>query len=142
MRVKLILPQAIKFTTTLTVRISDVNYGGHLGNDAVLSLVHEARLQFLKSIGFSELDIGDGSALIMADAAVMYRAEAFHGDQIDIEVFVGEVDRSSFELFFRLVAKRDTTEIARVKTGLVGFSYQKRSISPLPEPFRLALLSP
>jgi hypothetical protein len=30
-------------------------------------------------MGYSELDV-EGVGIIMADAAVMYRAEAFHGD--------------------------------------------------------------
>ena len=32
-RVKLTLPDAWQFDTTVTVRIGDINYGGHLGND-------------------------------------------------------------------------------------------------------------
>jgi acyl-CoA thioesterase FadM len=34
------------FRTRLRVRVDDVNYGGHLGNDAVLTLCHEARIRF------------------------------------------------------------------------------------------------
>ena len=47
-RVKLTLPDACHFHTEVAVRIGDINYGGHLGNDAVLSLAHEARLQYFK----------------------------------------------------------------------------------------------
>jgi hypothetical protein len=45
----------------------DINYGGHLGNDAVLSLVHEARVRFLKQQGYTENNI-EGAGIIMADA--------------------------------------------------------------------------
>ena len=31
------------FITTIHVRIGDINYGGHVGNDAILSIIHEAR---------------------------------------------------------------------------------------------------
>ena len=47
-RVKLQLPANFLFSTEIPIRISDINYGGHLGNDAVLSIVHEARIQFLQ----------------------------------------------------------------------------------------------
>ena len=31
-RVKLELPETFSFSTELTVRVTDLNYGGHLGN--------------------------------------------------------------------------------------------------------------
>jgi hypothetical protein len=77
-RMKLDIPSRIQFTTELNVRISDVNYGGHLGNDAVLSLIHEARVQFLNHFGYSEKDIEE-TGIIMADSVVIYRSEAFTG---------------------------------------------------------------
>ena len=43
--------QKIAFTTTLDVRISDINYGNHLGHDSLISLLHEARMRFLKQTG-------------------------------------------------------------------------------------------
>ena len=46
-RIKLALPDRWTFSTELPVRISDINYGGHLGNDAVLALAQEARVRFL-----------------------------------------------------------------------------------------------
>ena len=60
-RVKIDLPQAFQFQTEIQVRISDINYGGHLGNDALLALLQEARVQMLKQYKWSEVDI-EGSA--------------------------------------------------------------------------------
>ncbi len=57
-RVKLDLPDAFEFTTEIQVRIGDINYGGHLGNDTVLSLIHEARVRFLQKYNFREANIG------------------------------------------------------------------------------------
>ena len=59
------------YETEIPIRISDVNYGGHLGNDAVLSLAHEARVRFLALRGFSEKDV-EGVGIMMVDAAVVY----------------------------------------------------------------------
>ena len=72
-RIELNLPENFSFSTDVRVRVSDINYGNHLGNDALLSLVHEARLQFLQSRGFSELDI-DGCGLILTDAVIVYKS--------------------------------------------------------------------
>ena len=45
-------------TVELPVRITDINYGQHLGNDRLFALLHEARIQFLSQWGFSEIDAG------------------------------------------------------------------------------------
>ncbi len=56
-RVKLDLPETFLFATEVILRLSDINYGGHVGNDAVLVLAQEARMRFLSSRGWSELDV-------------------------------------------------------------------------------------
>ena len=80
-RIKIDLPDNFSFTTSIQVRITDINYGGHVGNDAILSLVHEARMQFLKQLGYTELEFA-GVGLIMADAAIEFRNELFYGDVV------------------------------------------------------------
>ena len=52
-RIKIDLPGSFTFITEIPVRITDLNYGGHVGNDTVLSIIHESRMQWLASIGFS-----------------------------------------------------------------------------------------
>lgn len=134
-RTKLQLPSTFPFQTDLDVRIVDINYGGHLGNDAVLTLAHEARIRFLRSLGYTELDI-EGRGIIMTDAQVVYRAEAFHGDRLSVYVAVADVQSHTFDLLYRLVRTPDGIEIARVKTGLAVFDYGKKAVAPLPDEFR------
>ena len=55
-RIKLKPLNYYSFQTEITVRVTDLNYGGHLGNDKLLSLIHEARVAFLACFGFSEMD--------------------------------------------------------------------------------------
>ena len=137
-RIQLDLPATWLFETTAQVRVTDVNYGGHLGNDAVLSLVHEARVRFLRSLGVSEQDVG-GVGIIMADAAVVYKAEAFAGDALRIHVGIDDVKRSSLDMLYQMVRLRDDQEIARAKTGLVFFDYQARKVARMPQRLAQAL---
>ncbi|MGE4442194.1 MAG: acyl-CoA thioesterase [Desulfomicrobium sp.] len=130
-RVQIELPQAWLFRARLAVRVSDVNYGGHLGNDRVLGLAHEARVRWLTSCGLSEKDVG-GVGLIMADAALVFRGEAFLGDELDVELGALETRRSSFDLVYRLTRPADGVEIALVKTGMVCFDYVARKVARLP----------
>lgn len=137
-RVKLDLPERFNFSTELMVRITDINYGQHLGNDAVLAFVHEARLRFLKSFGFSEADVG-GVGMIMLDAVVVYKSQAFHGEALKIEVAAADFGPCGCDFLYRLTEKQSGREIARVKTGLAFFDYAKKKIAKTPERFRSAM---
>lgn len=129
---------AYEFSTTLAVRTTDLNYGGHLGNDRLLSLVHEARVAWLASRGWSEIDMG-GVSLILADTAVVYQGEAFAGDSLTFEVQPAEVGRTGFRLFYRVRREGDTARIALVENGMVAFDYTRRQVTALPTPVAAAL---
>ena len=125
------------FACELAVRTTDLNYGGHLGNDRLLSLAHEARVAFLAAHGWTELDCG-GAALIMADAAIVYRAEAFAGDVLRFEVAALEPARLGFRLAMRVTRPADGAEVALLETGLVCFDYGRRRPVALPDAVRAA----
>jgi len=55
-RIKLNLPTNFYFSAALTIRIADLNYGGHIGNNSFLSLIHEERQQFLLHHGYTEFN--------------------------------------------------------------------------------------
>ena len=89
MRVKLELPKKFHFETTLSIRVSDLNYGAHLGNDSVLSLAHESRVRFFLKLGVTERNFFN-VGLIMADSVVMYKSQGFLNDNILIRISVTE----------------------------------------------------
>lgn len=134
-RTKLNLPPRFQFSTLIDVRIDDINYGGHLGNDAVLSLIHEARVRFLKKQGYSELNI-DGAAIIMVDAVIQYRSEGFHGDQLLAEVAVTDFQNTGCDFYYRLTNNETGKEIARAKTGIAFFDYEKKKTISVPQQFK------
>ncbi|MBN2639969.1 MAG: thioesterase family protein [Bacteroidales bacterium] len=133
-KIKLDLPEHFVYRTDLIVRVSDLNYGGHLGNDAVLRLVHEARIRFLKSEGLTEFDVY-GAGLIQSDAVVIYKSEAFHGDQIEVSVALGDFTSVSCDFFYLLINKESGKEIARAKTRIVFYDYGHRKKLPVPVAF-------
>ena len=136
-RIKLELPACTLFECEIAVRISDINYGNHLANDALLGLLHEARLQWLRSLGFqNELDIG-GAGLILCDASLVFLHEAFYGDLLHIRLGVAEISKTRFELYYD-VTNQDKP-IAKAKTTMASFSYTERKIISLPDSFRQTL---
>ncbi|HTN45517.1 MAG TPA: thioesterase family protein [Flavipsychrobacter sp.] len=130
-RVKINFPEtAPLFYNKIPVRITDINYGNHLGNDALLSIIHEARMQMLHFYGYTELDI-DGIGLIMADVMIAYKNEAFYGDVLEISIYTDEVTERSFDLLYKINLLREgrAIDIAHAKTGMICFDYGNRKIS-------------
>ena len=129
-----------QFVCTIPVRITDINYGNHLGNDAVLSIIHEARMQMLNNLGFTELNAG-GNSLIMGDVMIAFRGEAFYGDVLNIEIFTDEIAERSFDLLYQITTQRKeaTIEIAHAKTGMVCFDYNTRKVAMMTEHLKKAI---
>lgn len=132
-RVKITIPEKWLFDCTIPVRIADINYGQHLGNDALVSMLHEARVQWLQALNYSELNI-EGAGLIMADLAVMYKNESFYGDILQFKLYLGETSAVSFELVYEVINLQQK-QIAIAKTGMVCFNYTLKKVSALPLPF-------
>ena len=140
-RIKIELPEHFVFTTEIPVRITDLNYGAHVGNDTILSLIHEARMQWLLNIGYtSELNI-DGIGLIMVDAGIEFKSELFYGEKVFASVATAGLSKIGFDIYYKL-EKGNSVEralVALAKTGMLCFDYQKRKIAPVPEQFRSRL---
>lgn len=134
-RINIELPESFSYSTEIKLRISDINYGGHLAHDSILSLTHEARVRFLDSLGYTEADI-DGPGIILADAALVYKSEAFYGQSLIIEIAVAEFSKYGCDFVYKLTDDKTGKEVARVKTGIVFFDYSKREISRVPEQFK------
>ena len=92
-RVKVNLPASFQFSANYTVRVSDLNYGNHLGNDRLLSILHQARIDFISHLcNGSELDFF-GVSLIMADVVINYQNEAFLNDLLTIDMALANPTR-------------------------------------------------
>jgi len=131
-RIKIKLPETKVFETSLSIRISDINYGNHLGNDSVLSLMHEARFRFYKSLGYTdELSI-DGVGTIQVDTAIQYKGEGFHGDQVVAAIYLGDTTAKSMDLYYRLSIHDSDKVIALGKTGIAFYNYSEGKVSNMP----------
>lgn len=141
-RIQLELPASFLYSCELTVRASDLNYGGHVGNDSILTIMQEARILFYQSMGYkNELNFEGSVGHIVADAAVVYKSEGFLGDVWTIEIGVNEFGKYGFDMFYRITNKRTTKEVALGKTGIVFFDYDKRKVASIPLTFSEKLKS-
>ena len=133
-RVKIQLPDTFSFSTIIKIRITDLNYGGHVGNDVFLSLIHEARQQFLNHQGYAELSFA-GVGLIMADAAVEFKKELNYKDEVLISVTAAGFDKFGFDIFYKLELMTAGGNIlaGKAKTGMLCYDYEKRKLVAVPE---------
>lgn len=132
-RIKIKLPLHFIFSTRIKVRITDLNYGGHVGNDSFLTLIHEAREQFLNHFGYSELKI-ENVSLIMTDAAIEFKQELNYGDELKISVTANNFDKYGFDIFYKLeISSGENTVLAgKAKTGMICYDYVNKKLMPVP----------
>lgn len=133
-RIEIQLPEKFIFQTDIAVRVSDLNYGNHVGNDSILTLMQEARTMFYQSMGFeSEVKLEGSIGQIVSDAAIVYLTESFLGDILHIEIAFGDLNKYGFDLFYRITNKVTGKDVSHGKTGIICFNYEKRKIASIPE---------
>ena len=133
-RIQISLPERFSFSTEIPIYINHINYGNHLDNSALLSLVSEARVRFFKAFGYTELDV-EGLGIIVADAAVQYRSEAFHGEVLVFDMAADDFNKYGCDLAWRITEKASGREVARGKTGIMFFDYAARKPAAVPAAF-------
>lgn len=136
-RIKIDSPDVYEYSTEIPVRITDINYGNHLGHDSIMSILHEARVRMLSEQGFSEIDIG-GCGMIMADTAIVFMNEVHYPATLKCELAVKDISRSGFDVYYRIIRVEDSAPIANAKTGMVCFDYERKRPARMPEAFRAA----
>ena len=134
-------PDLFSFTVPVPVRITDLNYGGHVGNDRILSIIHEARVLYLQHLELSELRFG-AAGLIMKNVAIDFVRELFYGEELRVSVRAGDFSAVSFSLYYKLekIKEAQPLLVAAAKTVMVCFDYTTRKPSPLQESIKQQLI--
>ncbi len=141
-RFKLDLPSKFHFTTEIPIRITDINYGGHLGNDAVLSILHEARIRLFIEHGWTELNVEGSVGIIMSDSVIVYKSEAFYGESLRIQIAVQDFSKYGCDIYYLVRERENGREVVHAKTGIAFFNYQGRKLSEVPKIFQQKFPAP
>lgn len=116
-RVKLDFPaEAIIHRHPLTVRVTDMNYGRHLGHDALVSLLHEARAQAFAALDLPEWDM-HGYPSLVVDLAVQYQSEARWPEALIIETAVPEPQGKSLTVYQCVLTRDDKRIVATARVN-------------------------
>lgn len=135
-RVKVVTPETAQVSTTIKVRVGDLNYGNHLANDKLLGIIHQARIDLISALSDGKGNEKDffGAALIMSDVAISYLKEAFLNDELTIDMSLANPTKAGFDMYYHV--RRGNDSIAKVKTGMVCYDYQEKRVCPLPIPLK------
>ena len=125
MRVKLKIPNFFHFETLMKVRVTDLNYGQHMGNDVFLTFAHESRVRYFKTIEMTERNFF-GCSLIMADSIIKYKSQALLGDEICIKISIVNLLKNN----------HTKIDVAYIQTSMVFYNYEKEKIMPFPKKFK------
>lgn len=130
-RIKIDLPESFSFEFTMPVRITDVNYGGHVGNDKYFSFLHEARMAWLAQHGYTELSF-EGTGLILSQAIIEYKKELNYGDTIRVQVQAANPGKYGFDIYYCMLLQTNDQPViaAKAMTTMLCYDYsQKRLVS-------------
>jgi len=123
------------------VGLSDVNYAKHLDSVSMVNILHEARLQFLASLGFTESNIY-GLGMVVTDLAVDYRSESFANDRLIIDVGVSKFNRYGFDIGIQVTNSALETVVCNAKIGVVFFDFDRHKITQMPAALKSILGHP
>ena len=139
-RVKIDIPKGILAIIIIPIRITDINYGNHVGNDSFVGILHEARVIWLSKHNYTELNIGN-VGLIMSDIQIEFKKESFYGDIIEVQISAGEVSKIGFELYYQLFTTRNNERLLllNAKTGMICYDYTYKKVAPIPVDFKKIL---
>lgn len=135
-RIKIEIPNTHPiFKTTLNITIDQINYGGHVGNDRYLAMMHESRLRWFQSLGYKdELSISDGIGIFVVDAACEFTGEIFHGDKVSILMYISDQHKYGFDLVYKFEIK-DEKVVFKGKTGIMSVDLDRKKAISFPSEF-------
>ena len=128
------------FKFNYTVLQEDINYGGHVGNERALLFFQMVRIEFFKSLGLSELDLGEGAGVIQKNCFVEYNKQLFLNDKLIIKIIDIEFSKINFNMKYEIFNDKDE-KVINGSTLLVCFDYSQHKIKRVPESFKEKILN-
>ena len=134
-RVIIDTPTSFHYATSVDILIQHVNRANHLANEHLVALLNEARMRFMDSLDFSQCAI-DPRAFINADLAVIYKSEARHRDQLNIEIAATDFNQYGCDFVYKVTQQDSAKLVAIAKTAMLHFDYENNCLAPINDAFK------
>lgn len=122
------------FSVNYKVTISDINYGGHMGNERALLLFQQSRIELFKTLGVTEINVGDNVGTIQKDAHVYYKGEVYLGDELTVIIKNIDIKKTSLNFIYS-VEKSEGEVVLEGNTIIVAFDYGKKKVARFSQEF-------
>ena len=137
-RIKLHPLESYRFSTTLMVRVTDLNRADHLSAYALVGMLDEAYGRFVAGLGLGGAGFGvPNVSSINAELQVNYKGEGKLHDELTIDMGVGEIATKGFRLHYRVTC--GDRPIALAEVGVVSFDYVAKEAVAVPAEFIAAV---
>jgi acyl-CoA thioester hydrolase len=127
---------AYHFYHPIEVRYADLDPQGHVNNVCYFSYIEQARVCYVKHLGFwsggSFLNFG----FILADAKLSFKAPIQFGQALHVGVRVTRLGNKSMTMIYRLEDPGNDREFASGSTVLVAYDYHRDQSVPIPDDWR------
>lgn len=121
------------FETEYKVIVSDINYGGHMGNERALIIFQQTRMEWLNSLQYDEANI-EGAGLIQLESHVYYLKEVFLGEKLLCRITEIQPERITFNIVYEILNEKGNIVI-KGSTKMAFFNYEKKKLSKMPKEF-------
>ena len=118
------------FSIRLDVRFRDCDSQGHVNNAVFFTYLEQCRLLFWRHMTGGAPN--PHSRVIVARAECDYRAPAYFGEQLEVRLNVGDIGRSSFQLWYEIVNAASGARLAEGKSVMVTYDYDAGKSVPIP----------
>lgn len=124
-----------KFYIDQEVRVTDLNYGQHLGVTQLHGMSHNARCACLRDIGLTESDIG-GVGIIVSESNIKLAKESYLGDMLRFIVDFEIISRTQLKCVVSVINRNSNENVASIEDKIICFDYSRKRPSSIPEGFK------
>ena len=123
------------FSTKISVQVNHLNYGNHLGYDAVLSILQEARLRWLKTLDqtCSEINIQNNIGWVVKQVNINYNSDAKYADDLLVRLYIDEYAKIKLCLRHEVINKTTNKNLCDGNILLVFFDFIRNKPVQMPE---------
>jgi len=118
------------------VRYSDCDMHQHLNHARYLSFMEQARVEYFKKLDFLPGRDWKSIPFIIVSAHCDYRAPAYLGDEVSIEIGVSTMGNTSFRFDYQLKEVKTGKLLAEGYTIQVMYDYEKMDPMPISTSFK------
>lgn len=129
------------------VRFRDCDPLGHVNNAVYLTYLEQARFTLWRQqIGFVARPVSEGGkrgeGMILARAEIDFRAQARYGDELEVQLSLASIGRSSFTYEYQIVRLPAGDLMASARTVQVWYDYDRERPVPLSDEMKRQLAVP